>query len=96
MTKNLASAVLLSALILLGTACAADSFVDSVKEAGRSIGHATRDVTREIGHATRDTTRAIGHTTRDATHEIGKAFSSDSDKDNQNQNKDTKDDKENK
>lgn len=49
-------------------AYAADSFFDSVKQAGRSIGHATRDITREIGH-----------TTRDATKEIGKAFSSDDD-----------------
>ena len=31
-----------------------------IKEAGRTIGHTTRDVTREIGHGTRDAARAIG------------------------------------
>ena len=31
-----------------------------IKEAGRTIGHTTRDVTREIGHGTRDAAKAIG------------------------------------
>ena len=44
---------------------AADSFIDSIKEAGRTIGHTTRDVTREIGHASRDATREVGHAFRD-------------------------------
>lgn len=44
---------------------AADSFFDSIKEAGRTIGHTTRDVTREIGHASRDATREVGHAFRD-------------------------------
>lgn len=43
----------------------ADSFFDSIKEAGRTIGHTTRDVTREIGHASRDATREVGHAFRD-------------------------------
>lgn len=44
-------------LALLGcllSACA------QIKEAGRTIGHTTRDVTREIGHGTRDAAKAVG------------------------------------
>jgi hypothetical protein len=44
-------------VVLLGcllSACA------QVKEAGRTIGHTTRDVTREIGHGTRDAAKAVG------------------------------------
>ena len=43
--------------VLLGcllSACA------QIKEAGRTIGHTTRDITREIGHGTRDAAKAIG------------------------------------
>ena len=42
-----------------------------VKEAGRTIGHTTRDVTKEIGHGARDVTREIGHGTRDVVRGIG-------------------------
>jgi len=42
-----------------------------LKEAGRTIGHTSRDVTKEIGHGARDITREIGHGTRDATRAIG-------------------------
>jgi hypothetical protein len=31
-----------------------------VKEAGRTIGHTTRDAARAIGHGTRDAARAVG------------------------------------
>jgi hypothetical protein len=44
-------------LVLLGcllSACA------QIKEAGRTVGHTTRDVTREIGHGTRDAAKAVG------------------------------------
>jgi hypothetical protein len=44
-------------LLLLGhllSACA------QLKEAGRTIGHTTRDVTRAIGHGTRDAAKAVG------------------------------------
>jgi hypothetical protein len=44
-------------IVLLGcflSACA------QIKEAGRTIGHTTRDVTREIGHGTRDAAKAVG------------------------------------
>ena len=42
-----------------------------IKEAGRTIGHTTRDVTKEIGHGARDVTREIGHGTRDVVREVG-------------------------
>jgi hypothetical protein len=35
-----------------------------VKEAGRTVGHTTRDVTTAIGHGTRDVVKDIGHGTR--------------------------------
>jgi ABC-type sugar transport system substrate-binding protein len=44
-------------LILLAcllSACA------QVKEAGRTIGHTTRDAARAIGHGTRDAAKAVG------------------------------------
>ena len=43
-------------LVLLGyllSACA------QLKEAGRTIGHTTRDVARDIGHGTRDAAKAV-------------------------------------
>ena len=46
-----------------------------IKEAGRTVGHTTRDVTREIGHTTRDVTREIGHGTRDAVKQVGDEIS---------------------
>jgi hypothetical protein len=44
-------------LVLLGyllSACA------QLKEAGRTIGHTTRDVARDIGHGTRDAAKSVG------------------------------------
>lgn len=38
----------------LQSACA------QLKEAGRTIGHTTRDVARDIGHGTRDAAKAVG------------------------------------
>jgi hypothetical protein len=35
-----------------------------VKEAGRSIGHTTRNVTRDIGHGSRDTVHILGKGTK--------------------------------
>ena len=58
--------------LLLGVVAA--GFVSGcahIKEAGRTIGHTTRDVTREIGHGTRDVAREIGHGTRDAANTVG-------------------------
>ena len=31
-----------------------------IKEAGRTVGHTTRNVTREIGHGTRDAVKQVG------------------------------------
>ena len=64
--NKLAAVVSAIALMLsVPAVSAADSFFDSIKEAGRTIGHTTRDVTREIGHASRDATREVGHAFRD-------------------------------
>ena len=44
-------------LVLLGyllSACV------QLKEAGRRIGHTTRDVARDIGHGTRDAAKTVG------------------------------------
>ncbi|MBD0788700.1 hypothetical protein HUO09_20320 [Vibrio sp. Y2-5] len=49
---------LITTLLLLGCA--------DLKQAGKEVGHATRDAATAIGHATRDTTKAIGHASRDA------------------------------
>jgi len=55
--------VVLASLVF--SACA------ELKEAGRDIGHGTRDAAKAIGHGTRDATKAIGHATRDAVKEVG-------------------------
>jgi hypothetical protein len=62
-TKLLALLVLFSTGLL--SACA------EFKDAGRTIGHMTRNVTREIGHGTRDAARDIGHGTRREVQAIG-------------------------
>jgi hypothetical protein len=43
-------------LVLLGclSACA------ELKEAGRTVGHTTREVVTDIGHGTRDAAKAVG------------------------------------
>ena len=41
------------------------------KDAGRTIGHMTRNVTREIGHGTRDAAKDIGHGTKRGVQAIG-------------------------
>lgn len=60
------SLLILGPALLVIASSAEAGFIDSVKEAGRSIGEATRNVTREIGHTSRNVTREIGHATRDA------------------------------
>lgn len=67
MKKHLAAAAAFSLVLSCSAVSAADSFFGAIKEAGRSIGHATCDITREIGHTTRDTTKEIGHAFRDGT-----------------------------
>ncbi len=51
--------------LLLLSSCA------EFKEAGRTIGHTTRNVTREIGHGTRDVAKEIGHGTKRVVNSIG-------------------------
>ncbi|GIU33894.1 hypothetical protein L2719_17885 [Shewanella schlegeliana] len=58
---SLVAALLFS---LIATGCA------ELKDAGRQIGHTTKEVTTDIGHATRDTTKAIGHASRDAVKSV--------------------------
>jgi hypothetical protein len=41
-----------------------------LKQAGRTIGHTSRDVAREVGHGTRDAAKAVGHGTRRVAKEI--------------------------
>ncbi|MGZ8162932.1 MAG: hypothetical protein ACXWTL_11120 [Methylobacter sp.] len=65
LTRKFLVLLALLSLVLL-SACA------EVKDAGKTIGHTTRNVTREIGHGTRDVTRTIGHGTRDTVKAIGK------------------------
>lgn len=67
MFKTFVSGLLLALSITTSPTYASDSFFDAIKEAGRSIGHATRDITREIGHTTRDTTKEIGHAFKKGT-----------------------------
>ncbi|MCG9696041.1 hypothetical protein [Shewanella sp. Isolate11] len=51
-------------LVIAITGCA------EMKEAGRDIGHATKEVTTDIGHATRDATKSVGHASRDAAKSV--------------------------
>lgn len=61
--KTIIISVLISLTGLLAS-CA------EVKEAGRTIGHTTRNVTREIGHGSRDTVKAIGRGTKKVVNDI--------------------------
>jgi hypothetical protein len=63
MKKLPALSVIFSAIFL--QSCA------ELKEAGRTIGHTTRNVAREIGHGTRDVAKEIGHGTRRVVNSIG-------------------------
>lgn len=47
------------AFILVLSACLLSACAQ-VKEAGRTIGHTTRDVATAIGHGTRDAANAVG------------------------------------
>ena len=62
-------AKLFALLVLLSTGLL--SSCAEFKEAGRTIGHTTRNVTREIGHSTRDVAKDIGHGTRRGVKTIG-------------------------
>jgi hypothetical protein len=60
MNKIPNKAMLIAALVtcFLLSACA------EVKQAGRTVGHTTRDVAKEIGHGTRDAAKDIGRGTK--------------------------------
>ena len=46
-------------LILTASGCA------TLKETGKTIGHATRDITRDIGHTTRDAAKEISKSVKE-------------------------------
>ncbi len=58
MFKSVINIFTFLAMLCLLSACA------EFKEAGRSIGHTTRNVTTDIGHGSRDTVQAIGRGTK--------------------------------
>jgi hypothetical protein len=66
---NISSAKLLVLLVTFSTGLL--SSCAEFKEAGRTIGHTTRNVTREIGHGTRDAVKEIGHGTKRVVNSIG-------------------------
>lgn len=66
MRLNLMMKISLCLFALFPLSCA------EFKQAGRDVGHSSRDVTRQIGHGTRDAVKSIGHTTRDAVKTVGK------------------------
>ena len=47
-------------LLLTSTGCT------TLKETGKTIGHATRDITRDIGHTTRDAANEISKSLQEA------------------------------
>ncbi len=69
--NGLTQTALIISVMLIVSGCA------EMKQAGKDVGHATRDATTAIGHATRDTTKAIGHATRDAVKSVRDDLSDD-------------------
>lgn len=51
-------------LILMLVTCSLVSACAEVKQAGRTVGHTTRDVAKLIGHGTRDAAKDIGRGTK--------------------------------
>ena len=60
MSRLLNTALLIALLIALMTLSACAEF----KQAGRTIGHTTRDVAKEIGHGARDVAKDISRGTK--------------------------------
>jgi hypothetical protein len=71
MTQPLTRFTLMFTLFIGLGACA------ELKHAGRTIGHASKEVATDIGHATRDTTKAIGHASRDAVKSVKEELTED-------------------
>ncbi len=63
---NILAIAIITLFALLSFSCA------EFKQAGRDIGHGTRDLTRTIGHATRGTVKAIGRGSRDVYRAVKK------------------------
>ncbi|MGB1263241.1 MAG: hypothetical protein ACPG52_10045 [Cognaticolwellia sp.] len=53
-TEKFTTVIVVATTTLILNACA------ELKQAGKTIGHTTRDITREIGHASRDAVNAVG------------------------------------
>ena len=53
--------IVISLFALISLSCA------EFKQAGRDIGHGTRDATRAIGHGTRDVVKSVKKDIHDAT-----------------------------
>lgn len=64
MKSTFFSLFICTASLLILTACA------EIKDSGRTIGHAAKDVTTTIGHATRDTAKSIGENTKDVVNDV--------------------------
>ncbi|MGZ8182207.1 MAG: hypothetical protein ACXWT1_09640 [Methylobacter sp.] len=70
MTKKMINSLVKLSILLVIFSTGLPSCAE-FKEAGRTIGHTTRNVTREIGHGTRDVAREIGHGTKRVVQSIG-------------------------
>ncbi len=64
MKSKLFSLFIFTASLFVLTACA------ELKDSGKTIGHAAKDVTTSIGHATRDTAKSIGQNTKSVVNDI--------------------------
>jgi hypothetical protein len=64
MARYLTKSIIFIVAIFQLLACA------EIKEAGRSIGHTTRNVTRDIGHGSRDTVHILGDGTKRVFHSV--------------------------
>jgi hypothetical protein len=67
MNKNIIKSFVYFVAIFLLVSCV------KMKEAGKDVGHTTKEVTTEIGHTTKKVTKKIGHTTKKVTKKIGHA-----------------------
>lgn len=72
MKLNLAPLIICTISVCFISSCA------EIKDSGRAVGHATRDITKTIGHEVRDTTKEIGHNVKKAVKKVGSDDSSSS------------------
>jgi len=64
MKSKFFSLFICTASLFILTACA------ELKDSGRTIGHAAKDVTTSIGHASRDTAKSIGENTKSVVNDV--------------------------